>query len=52
MSDSILYASSRLYFKLIMPITDHNMIKMGGVIQGEITRKYSNSEVLSTASIN
>ena len=30
-------ASSQLFYKL-MTITTYNMIKMGGVIQGELTR--------------
>ena len=43
-------ASSQLLNK-IMIITSYNMIKMGGVIQGDLTRKYSKSVVSSTDSI-
>ena len=32
-----LYALSQLFYKLTI-ITSHNMIEMGGVIQGEITQ--------------
>ena len=43
-------ASSQLLNK-IMIVTSYNMIKMGGVIQGELTRKYSKSLVSLTDSI-
>ena len=41
-------ASTQLFNKLMI-ITSYNLIKMGGVIQGEITRLYSESEVSSTS---
>ena len=46
----ILDASFQLFNKLII-ITSYNVIKMGGVIQGELTRSVLKSAVSSTAYI-
>ena len=39
------------YIPKLMPITSHNMIKMGGVIQGELTRSVLKISVSSTAQL-
>ena len=46
-----LNASSQLFNKLMI-ITSYNVIKMGGVIQGELTQSVLKSAVSSTAFIN